>query len=392
MLPRWTVSLEGGPRRVNHSSALIGHRIFMFGGYCMGVNYEVISLIDVHVFNTYTYRWARIPTEKTTFENIAHVPYMRYGHASVAIDNKVYLWGGRNDSFGACNVLHCFNTGKLHWKKVPLKGTYPGARDGHAMCVVNSKIYIFGGYEQEADCFSNQMFMIDLKEKMWHFIQAKGGIPASWRDFHTITSHGDLIYVFGGRGDVNAPMHSNRDIYDNTLKVFNTKTCEWSNPVNPTSIAPLGRRSHSAFMHGGCLYIFCGYNGEIDQHFNCLWKFDPDISLWSKVKTVGTLPMARRRQCCCIHDNRLFMFGGTSPVASSDYYAADNSFFIETDDTNLQDHSDTHVLDFNPSLKTLCILSVIKHRLNMQTLPPKIRSEIRMMTTPNTISRSLSQG
>jgi len=35
----------------------------------------------------------------------------RYGHASVAIGDKVYLWGGRNDIEGACNNLYCFSSG-----------------------------------------------------------------------------------------------------------------------------------------------------------------------------------------------------------------------------------------------------------------------------------------
>jgi len=52
MLPRWTVSLEGGPRRVNHSAAIVGHRIFMFGGYCVEDDYDQPTPIDVHVFNT----------------------------------------------------------------------------------------------------------------------------------------------------------------------------------------------------------------------------------------------------------------------------------------------------------------------------------------------------
>jgi len=30
-----------------------------------------------------------------------------------------------------------------------VKGEYPGARDGHAMCVANGNIYVFGGYEEE---------------------------------------------------------------------------------------------------------------------------------------------------------------------------------------------------------------------------------------------------
>ena len=41
-------------------------------------------------------------------------PYQRYGHTAVAHDDCAYIWGGRNDKDGACNVLYRFDTGALH--------------------------------------------------------------------------------------------------------------------------------------------------------------------------------------------------------------------------------------------------------------------------------------
>ena len=40
------------------------------------------------------------------------IPYMRYGHSASAIGDLVYIFGGRNDTHGACNTLFCFDTGK----------------------------------------------------------------------------------------------------------------------------------------------------------------------------------------------------------------------------------------------------------------------------------------
>ena len=52
MLPQWVLSLDGGPRRVNHSAVIIDHKIYTFGGYCMGENYQELNPIDVHILNT----------------------------------------------------------------------------------------------------------------------------------------------------------------------------------------------------------------------------------------------------------------------------------------------------------------------------------------------------
>lgn len=37
------------------------------------------------------------------------------------------------------------------------------------------------------------------------------------------------------------------------------------------------------------------------------------------------------------------------------------------------DYDDTHVLDFEPNLKTLCIMSVIENNLDQTWLPQEIR-------------------
>ena len=69
---------------------------------------------------------------------------------------------------------------------------------------------------------------------------------------------------------------------------------------NTTGAIPLGRRSHSAFVYNNLLYIFGGYNGINDEHFNDLYCFDPEKSRWSLVKTKGAVPKARRRQVCLV--------------------------------------------------------------------------------------------
>lgn len=35
------------------------------------------------------------------------------------------------------------------WSRPKVNGRPPAARDGHTACVIDSRIYIFGGYEEE---------------------------------------------------------------------------------------------------------------------------------------------------------------------------------------------------------------------------------------------------
>lgn len=59
-------------------------------------------------------RWIKLPPVWTNSrDQVREVPYMRYGHSAVLIDDTVYIWGGRNDTEGACNVLYAFDVSKF---------------------------------------------------------------------------------------------------------------------------------------------------------------------------------------------------------------------------------------------------------------------------------------
>ncbi|KAI3363048.1 hypothetical protein L3Q82_011708 [Scortum barcoo] len=360
---RWSVHLEGGPRRVNHAAVAVGHKVYSFGGYCSGEDYETLRQIDVHVFNTVSLRWMKLPPVRTGgHERAREVPYMRYGHTAVLLDDIIYLWGGRNDTEGACNVLYAFDINTHRWFTPKISGTVPGARDGHSACVLGKAMYIFGGYEQLADCFSNDIHKLDTTTMVWSLINARG-TPARWRDFHSATIIGTKMFVFGGRADRFGPFHSNNEIYCNKIKVFDTETNCWLSTPSAQPL-PEGRRSHSAFSYNGELYIFGGYNARLDRHFNDLWKFNPEAFSWKKVEPKGKGPCPRRRQCCCMVGDRIILFGGTSPCPEQGM----------GDEFNLMDHSDLYLLDFSPNLKTLCKIAVIQYSLEQSGLPHDIRS------------------
>jgi len=464
---RWTVRLEGGPRRVNHAAVAIGDKIYSFGGYCTGEDYETTRPIDVHVFDTITLRWSVMHSCRDEKWQQA-VPYQRYGHTCVTWNGKAFIWGGRNDRDGACNVLYCFDPTKAKtsrspgstpegttqqpWSRPASNGYLPGARDGHSACVIRDAMYIFGGYEEDEDRFSNEIHRFCFLTMTWSYV-ITSGTPASWRDFHSATPVEDrYMIVFGGRSDYGAPYHTNHEFYCQKVHVFDTQTKEWSQPQS-LGDTPSGRRSHSAFVHENLVYIFGGFNGNEDRHYDDLWSLDPHSFVWKRVHPRGGLPpplipvssfspavsveavppivadvgdanvgdgvaedggnlvnanqannaedalfeigvfvapdpptqrdrapCARRRQCCCVVKDTVILFGGTSPAVPA----------VEESEFNLKDHSDLYVLDFYPSLKTLCLLSVVDNKLDTSLLPRELQWDILSMTTNSNISRPLA--
>ncbi|CAH1792212.1 unnamed protein product [Owenia fusiformis] len=374
----WTVALEGGPRRVNHAAVAIETHVYTFGGYCTGEDYETARPMDVHMLNTVTYKWMAIPVPKCSDPQYRIAPYMRYGHTAVAHNRLAYLWGGRNDTSGACNILYVFDTESRKWFRPKVHGNIPSVRDGHSACIIRHKMLIFGGYEEEMDKFSNDVHGLDLTSLTWEYYKVSKGEPARWRDFHSATGIGDKMYIFGGRSDKAGSIHTNNEMYCNKMQIFDTVTCSWSEPAT-TGCTPIGRRSHSAFLYYNKLYIFGGYNGLHDLHLRDLHCFDPALNHWSFVTVQGQGPCPRRRQCCCVVGDRVFLFGGTSPCKVP----------MENTEFDLMDLSDLYVLDLMPTLRTLCLVAALDFKLNTDILPMEIRWELAAMTTNSNISRPL---
>ncbi|XP_067009770.1 kelch domain-containing protein 3 isoform X2 [Anabrus simplex] len=332
-----------------------------------------------------SFRWYALPLPKHSDPQWSCVPYQRYGHTAVAYGTKIYVWGGRNDE-AACNILFCFDTVTLQWSCPPVSGMIPGARDGHSACIIDHCMYVFGGFEEEIDRFSQDVHALDLRTMKWRYVITQGE-PPSYRDFHSATAVGSRMYIFGGRGDLNGPYHSQEEVYCSDIMYLDTINGRWYRPVT-TGAIPIGRRSHSAFVYKGYLFIFGGYNGLCDEHFNDLYRFSPEQNEWQTVQTHGRPPSKRRRQSCLVVGDRVFLFGGTSPYPG--HHPTALSMDPETQDTRLMDHNDMHVLDFAPSLRTLCMLVVLEHRMDQYWLPDDIKMELHAMTTNNVISRSLN--
>ena len=166
----WITHIEGGPKRVNHAAVAIGHKIYSFGGYCSSEHppnkFSYYSM-DVHILNTTTFRWTRHPvSDLPYFENDDVMPYKRYGHTAVVYDDKIYIWGGRNDS-ASCGVLFCFDPMYHSWSAPKTVGEQPQARDGHTACVWKNKMFIIGGFEEETEAFAESVYMLDFDKMCW---------------------------------------------------------------------------------------------------------------------------------------------------------------------------------------------------------------------------------
>jgi len=376
----WTAHIKGGPKRVNHAAAAVGDYIFMFGGYCTGdtLSYKEKHPIDTHILNTNTLQWYQLKTLINQPEDLDDTPYHRYGHTAVSYGTDIFLWGGRNDE-SACNRLFRFDTVALKWSCPRVSGCVPCPRDGHSACIIRDHMYIFGGFEEQFDRYSQEVYALDLKNMHWSFISTSG-TPPVYRDFHSATALGNNMYIYGGRSDQEGSDHIERDYYPNDIMYLDTLKMEWHKP-DLKGYKPVGRRSHSAFVYQDELFIFGGYNATINHHFNDLYRFCPSNNTWYPVLTAGRPPKRRRRQVCIVIKDKMYLFGGTSPTSYK--ITQDDMNLMDIQDIKLMDHDDLHVLDLSPTLKTLSMLAVMHHNLDTDPLPLDVKLEMNMIKCNN---------
>ncbi len=104
------------------------------------------------------------------------------------------------------------------WSIVQQTGSIPDSREGAAACVIDSSLYIFGGFSR--DLFAD-LRIFDLQQQRWRLL--KQGSPHA-RFAHTMVCYGRKLYVFGGAGPYIASIKMRLSFND--LQVFDTdKEC-----------------------------------------------------------------------------------------------------------------------------------------------------------------------
>ncbi|KAM1108590.1 hypothetical protein ACFX2B_005165 [Malus domestica] len=132
------IDADGTPSpRLGHTTSLVGDCVFVIGGRA---DPEKI-LSDVWVLNTAKNEWKLLECSGDKFPP-------RHRHAAAVIGSKIYVFGGLNNDT-ISSSLHVLDTDNLQWKELIVSGEHPCARHSHSMVAYRSQLYIFGGYSGE---------------------------------------------------------------------------------------------------------------------------------------------------------------------------------------------------------------------------------------------------
>ncbi|KAL6514818.1 hypothetical protein OROGR_020397 [Orobanche gracilis] len=233
-----------GPRD-SHSAVLVGHRMFVFGG-----TNGSKKVNDLHVLDLISREWTRP-------EFRGNPPSARESHtATVVGDEKLVVFGGSGE--GGANYLndfHILDLRNMEWSSPEARGSVPAPRDSHSSVAVGNKIYVFGG--DSGDRYQGDVSVLDVNKLFWSRLDAHGPLPGA-RAGHAAVGIGNKVYVLGGVGDKQ---------YYNDIWILDMITSSWSRLNDVTCQTSQGRFSHTATLTNLGIAVFGGC-GEDERPLN----------------------------------------------------------------------------------------------------------------------------
>ena len=132
----------------------------------------------------------------------SYEPLPRSGHAAVAVDNKLHMWGGKagskEKSREEAHKIEVFDISKELWEQKPTHGTSPPGLWGTAYTVVGSCLFVFGGYDGESR--HNTLFKLDLRSFQWEQVPVSTPYsgPQRKRGCRMVSYGDNQLVVFAG--------------------------------------------------------------------------------------------------------------------------------------------------------------------------------------------------
>jgi hypothetical protein len=244
------------------------------------------------------------------------MPTQRYYFSSHVVDGKIYVVGGYNpdagnaadaggsgvdnpDAVPVFDVVEVYDPVTDAWTSVsPIPNS---GRAAHAGCVIDGKIYIFGGDEGY-----NWVPYVEEYDPVTDTWTSKTPIP---RDegmgigmFTCAAMHGNA-YISGGFAAENAA----------AVGEYNPVRDRWRIKTGMN----IGRHDPAGCTFNGEIYVFGGCPeraaAACGNPLDSVEKYDPVTDAWTILPTV--MPTPRYKLSCCVLNGKIFLIGGAGVQA-----------------------------------------------------------------------------
>lgn len=130
------------------------------------------------------------------------IPSARRSHTLTHSNGKLYLFGGSGTSGTKMSDCYRLDVSTLVWTSLATSGDVPTGRDGHTATILDEKLYIFGGADNSGRL--NDVRILDLASLRWKHARAAGGLNPAPRWGHVGALINQQFYTYGGLSGTSA--------------------------------------------------------------------------------------------------------------------------------------------------------------------------------------------
>ena len=199
----WTqIPLCNNKIRWAHTSCIVDGKLYVIGG-----NDSSRTLSSMDMFDPNTGEWVSknaMPTDRGLL-------------ACASIDGKIYVMGGlrgltSNLDYGGLSTVEVYNTTNDTWTQL---ADMPTKRWGHSAVALNGKIYVFGGRSVSTPYTSVEMY--DPQTNTW---TTKSNMPTARYCLTTCLFYDNIFAIGGWYNSGSGPIY-------NKVEVYNPANDEW---------------------------------------------------------------------------------------------------------------------------------------------------------------------
>ena len=271
----WTTLAQMPTPRSEVAAVALEGKVYVFGGFGAGSTAN-------EVYDPATDTWLRL----------APIPTPVNHTGAVALDGNIYLIGGFDPGFGPVGTVWAYDPGDDSWTA---KADLPLIRGALAVATMNGKIYAIGGRGDTGDLGTTELY--DPATDTW---TSRSPMPTA-RDHVAVSVVVGEIFIVGGRlGTFARNLGANES--------YNPRADAWKR----RSPLPTVRSGIAGAAIGGSIYVFGGEN--VEGTFDENERYSPLTDTW---EALPPMPTARHGLGAAVVGNRVYVLaGGTTPGGS----------------------------------------------------------------------------
>lgn len=282
---------QGAPDpRLWCSTAVINSKMYLYGGHTTQEQTNLISNVKSDLFE---YDFV-----KKEWSTLSHSMGGKTEHKCVCYNGSLWFTGGYN-GLDYTNDTYQYDPETGASTLVETIGERFSPRSALTVGIWKGKIYTFGGWNGFSRKWFNDVHELDIDQRKWRRIDAKGPFPAQ-RTSHASVIQDGKMYVFGGFSGEN---------YLNDLWEFDIEKEIWTE-ISQDCVGekPAPRSRFCAVVYGNSMYILGGWDKI--GYFEDLYSFNFTTKTWSQIKNSKWTIPSTSQYSLSIHNDLLYIFGG----------------------------------------------------------------------------------